>query len=88
MLEVFKGARYLQGKLSRRCKYDGLYLARIEMVVGSQPFNDWQAEGEGLARTGEVTDYQVFSVINVSEGLMLNRKQPCDAILFQLSDSL
>ena len=78
----------LKRKLSGWREHDCLDLARPKEPVRSQVLNDWESEGERLARACQVPTDDILPLVDRLEAVLLNGKQRADAFSFEGLDSL
>ena len=88
VLQVVEYPCDLKGQLPCRSQNDGLKLACSQQPVGSELLHEWQTEGEGFTRAGQIPDNQIFPIKNISKSHVLNGEEADDAAFYETICSL
>jgi hypothetical protein len=88
VLYFFELCGNLQCELSGRRQDDRLNAARAKVPLLAEEFDDWETEGKGLARTGQISRDNVVALVNRVEAVLLDGEQVDVTLRSQLFDRL
>ena len=81
---AFSKFTYLDGELTGWAKNDGLNAAGAEQVLFTEVLRGWQAEGQCLATTSQITGDDILTIVDGVEGVLLDGEEVLDATLDHL----